>query len=352
MFECKRPGCHQKFKHKTQLYRHKRKCQAVSPQKKKASYTRENDSSWTCLKCSKIFSQQSNVVRHVVTCKVKENEIHQCSFCNQGFKYKSYLQRHERSHRNDVLVASFVNSSVHILSNSVGECSSKFNGENDCEDNLPVDSNDLSENSHVVCSSSTDPDFVIHTPVPVADSLGNPSSDSEDNTARETSETSMIELSQLNTDLESQETENDGELDANEDDILNCLMSYLKSLYERPPRAKFMETMEDIFGSERLSNKKFLYCISSKLNINYSNLKRCMKNWRKSGMKDARGRKLLPLETRQIIYDEWIANAQTSTDNRNGRCQIKISKSEYLLKYSGIKNKDIEVVEEKNREVD
>ena len=238
------------------------------------------------------------------------------------------------------------------MSNSVGECSSKFNSENDCEDNLPVDSNDLSENSHVVCSSSTDPDFVIHTPVPVADSLGNPSSDSEDNTARETSETSMIELSQLNTDLESQETENDGELDASEDDILNCLMSYLKSLYERPPRAKCMETMEDIFGSERLSNKKFLYCISSKLNINYSNLKRCMKNWRKSGMKDACGRKLLPFETRQIIYDEWIANAQTSTDNRNGRCQIKISKSEYLLKYSGIKNKDIEVVEEKNGEVD
>ena len=41
MFTCNRVGCWMSFKHKTQLYRHKKKCSAKSPVKVNQLYVRK-----------------------------------------------------------------------------------------------------------------------------------------------------------------------------------------------------------------------------------------------------------------------------------------------------------------------
>ena len=43
LYVCKRIGCCEKFKHKTQLYRHKVICSAISPRKPKKLYKKEDD---------------------------------------------------------------------------------------------------------------------------------------------------------------------------------------------------------------------------------------------------------------------------------------------------------------------
>ena len=61
-----------------------------------------------------------------------------------------------------------------------------------------------------------------------------------------------------------------------------------------------------------------------------------MQKWLQSDMSESRGRPKLGIDVRQKIYDTWIDNATPSTDNRNNRCEVKISEQEYLEKYSGL----------------
>ena len=56
----------------------------------------------------------------------------------------------------------------------------------------------------------------------------------------------------------------------------------------------------------------------------------------------------LSSEVRQAVYDMWVENCIPSTDARNSRCLVKISKLLYLKKYGGLVNK-ITINETKNR---
>ena len=81
----KNVGCGETFRHKTQLYRHKKKCSGKSPRKNKGYKKVGNQIQ--CLKCEKLFSHQSNVTRHVNVCTQKEKTVHQCKFCDKIFQY-------------------------------------------------------------------------------------------------------------------------------------------------------------------------------------------------------------------------------------------------------------------------
>ena len=104
----------------------------------------------------------------------------------------------------------------------------------------------------------------------------------------------------------------------------------------------------EMFGIERITDSAFVYFLASQLKIDYQNLKRSITKWFDSGLEDGRGKWTLSLDVKQKIYDTWIENSQTSTDNRNDRCKVKIPKMDYIKKYSGLINKDI-IEEIKNK---
>ena len=54
-------------------------------------------------------------------------------------------------------------------------------------------------------------------------------------------------------------------------------------------------------------------------------------------------------EIKQKVYDIWLKNAINSTDGRNGRNMVQLSKRKYLEQYGSIKNKNIVIEEVKNK---
>ena len=100
-YKCKRPGCGGKFKHKTQLYRHKKpKCNALSPAKKskKQTFVIEYEQ-YKCQECMKTYKFRMGYFVHKRDgkCGNKDKPIHQCIVCNTTFSYKSDLERHKVS---------------------------------------------------------------------------------------------------------------------------------------------------------------------------------------------------------------------------------------------------------------
>ena len=71
----------------------------------------EDDESYTCYKCGKIFAYESYLERHVkYVCPDKTGRTWKCSYCSKAFQYPCYLRRHMRSHTGKNLkgVGSFV----------------------------------------------------------------------------------------------------------------------------------------------------------------------------------------------------------------------------------------------------
>ena len=49
------------------------------------------------------------------------------------------------------------------------------------------------------------------------------------------------------------------------------------------------------------------------------------------------------------MYDTWIENCSTSTDGRNGRNMVQISKRKYIEKYGSLSHEPIKIDERKNK---
>ena len=71
-------------------------------------------------------------------------------------------------------------------------------------------------------------------------------------------------------------------------------------------------------------------------------------NWL-AALPETRGRNALPLETLQQIYDLWIEHSIPSTDGRNGRNMINLSKRKYIEQYGSQENKDIVMEQNTNK---
>ena len=84
-------------------------------------------------------------------------------------------------------------------------------------------------------------------------------------------------------------------------------------------------------------------CIQpSKFSIYYT-------KWKGNQFQEIRLRKTLPDDVKQKIYDMWIENSINSTDGRNGRNFINISKKKYLQIYGSIDNCKVVVEENANK---
>ena len=77
-------------------------------------------------------------------------------------------------------------------------------------------------------------------------------------------------------------------------------------------------------------------------------LSRLLKVLNHSWWRKIRGRKELSQNVKQNIYDTRIKNSINSTDGRNGRNLVKLSKRKYIEQYGTIKNNEVGI-EVKNK---
>ena len=65
--------------------------------------------------------------------------------------------------------------------------------------------------------------------------------------------------------------------------------------------------------------------------------------------KESRWREGISFESKQTMYNTWIENCITSTDGRNGRNAVQISKRKCLAKYGELCYESIRLEEHRNK---
>ena len=129
--------------------------------------------------------------------------------------------------------------------------------------------------------------------------------------------------------------------------VTECLINNLKKLNKEKKFSVFHETQNNVFG-EHLENQEFTEWLVGKLSIRHHRFANYVAKWRENKFSETRGRQQ-QLEVKQKVYDTWCQNAINSTDARNGRNMVSLSKRKFLQQYGAITHSDIIVEEVKNK---
>ena len=125
--------------------------------------------------------------------------------------------------------------------------------------------------------------------------------------------------------------------------VVTNLIEYLKDLNKNQQYPLMHETMNKIF-KDKTTDPSFLSWLASKLNIRTSRFLIYVANWRDRNFKETRGTgNSIDDELKQEIFDTWVENSINSTDGRNGRNLVNISKSKYNELFHNIENKTVSV---------
>ena len=122
----------------------------------------------------------------------------------------------------------------------------------------------------------------------------------------------------------------------------------IKALNREKKYPTFHQLLHDVFG-EQLQSQTFLDCLAKKLDIRPSKFSVYIQRWRENNFEESRGWNKLPIETKLAVYNTWLENSIVSTDGRNGRNEINISKRQYLQTYGEIRSDLIELTEKKKQ---
>ena len=74
-----------------------------------------------------------------------------------------------------------------------------------------------------------------------------------------------------------------------------------------------------------------------------------VQNWRKNQYCETRCRQKLSSETQLKIFITWVENSIPSTNGRNGRNEVNLSKREYVKKYDTLQSDIVEMHEKRNK---
>ena len=92
---CKNVGCNAVFKWRIERHQHMETCPHQKPNK---GYIIKHGK-YICEKCSEHIKHQSNIPRHLKTCKQKvKNTSYNCTFCEKTFKFLCHLKEHLAFH--------------------------------------------------------------------------------------------------------------------------------------------------------------------------------------------------------------------------------------------------------------
>ena len=123
-----------------------------------------------------------------------------------------------------------------------------------------------------------------------------------------------------------------------------AIMSHLKELWKRCSFTKFHILLNDLF-SDHFDDGEFLRWLAHKLCIRKYNLQKSIEKYHRNNFQETRGRN----ETNwQAVYDMWIECSIVSTDVRNGRNMVNISRKQYLP-FQNLKSDKVLVEEKTNK---
>ena len=129
--------------------------------------------------------------------------------------------------------------------------------------------------------------------------------------------------------------------------VTECLINNLKKLNKEKKFPVLHETLNNVFG-KHLENQEFTGWLAEKLSIRHHRFAKYVAKWRENKFSETRGRQQR-LEVKQKVYDTWCQNAINSTDARNGRNIVSLSKRKFLQQHGAITHSDIVVEEVKNK---
>ena len=128
---------------------------------------------------------------------------------------------------------------------------------------------------------------------------------------------------------------------------ISNVISRLKTLSKEKKFGTFYRILDEFFG-EQLQDEGFAYwLLNKKLGLRTSRCLPRLAAWRARDFRDPRGRSKLSPEDTQKVFDMYVENSITSTDGRNGRNMLKISKRRLLEIYGYVVNHDDIKIEEK-----
>ena len=365
---CKNLGCPMLFDYPTQMYRHLKKCSYPAPASSKLySYV---DDKYQCDQCGKKYSHQPSVIKHLKKCNPSKKAVLQCSICDVQFQYKSKLERHIRSHSNvkkrtscektfrreDYLLnhikvcfppdqdESFVPSFTQELEQSVmNENSEELLDVTDNVENEPNEllHSDVNEASSPIVPMKTKAQYFKEQREVVSKTRHLETLISEMKSPVKKKVVRRLDRDSLLTDV----LVNSNAQSFHEGKVVDSLIAYLKELNSQKKYSLFHSTLDKIFKDE-LENPDFVNWLASRLAIRHFRFVSALEKWRRQEYQDPRRRSSLSDETRQQIYDMWLKNSIPSTDARNGRNIVRLSKKNYLQSYGQLENKDV-VIEEK-----
>ena len=128
--------------------------------------------------------------------------------------------------------------------------------------------------------------------------------------------------------------------------VCQAFIERLKTLNREKKYPTFHQVLHDVFG-EQLQSQTFLGSLAKKLDIRPSKFSIYIQRWKENNFEESRGQNKLPIETQLAVYNTWLKNSIVSTDGRNGRNEINISKRQYLQRHGDIRSDLIELTEQK-----
>ena len=132
--------------------------------------------------------------------------------------------------------------------------------------------------------------------------------------------------------------------------VCQAFIERLKTLNREKKYPTFHQVLHDVFG-EQLQSQTFLGSLAKKLDIRPSKFSIYIQRWKENNFEESRGQNKLPIETQLAVYNTWLENSIVSTDGRNGRNEINISKRQYLQGHGDIRSDLIELTEQKKTKV-
>ena len=343
----------------------------------------KENGSFKCLTCSKVFSKQTNASQHSKSCSTRTSKKHKvelvCKVCKKNFQYKSLLNRHIKSHErpdssfanrqfdNSISDELFIPSQVYVSSHSqLNENDQVIPDDDTCAD-FSLSSLNITENTVEICNETVEE--VEETTIEVNEiaEVNETIQDKNkvDKEVQEASKTddrkhyyqqyrerhrnikSLEEVVNKLSSPQKQKVKQSLFKTSRSFELIVCdaSLAHLKSLWEKCDFPAFRKFLFDMF-TNNVENDDFVKWLSKNLKIRTHRLRDGIIKYKNNIFKETRGRE--KCKDRHVVYDAWVENSIPSTDCRNGRSKVTISKRRYLP-FSDLTNQEVVIKENANK---
>ena len=132
--------------------------------------------------------------------------------------------------------------------------------------------------------------------------------------------------------------------------VAEAVIKKLKMLSQEKKFGRFYMILDEFFGDKLQDDGFANWLIYKKLGLRTNRCLPRLKSWKERDFRDPRGRSRLSPEVVKKVFDMYVENSITSTDERNGRNMVKIRKRRLLEIYGYVvEHSDVKMEENESR---